>query len=433
MSTETTEHKNDHYTVQVDKEPGCQITFTITVSPEATKKEHVTALKGINKQVSLPGFRKGRAPNELIIKHYAQHVEKEWKEALLHKAFQEAMKITDLVPFTRESVKNADIKECSLDEGAKVTVKFEAMPDVPEIDVATLTIEAVEAEPVTEKKIEQIIEDIRYQFAEWENVEDRPVEEGDFVDVDIENLDDEGTFICQDTRLEVVKGKMGTWLMDLLIGMKPSESAEALSSLDEGEDVSEFKATNCRVTLKGVAKSILPELDDALAEKAGVKDAEELRSKVVADLESLHERQAQEKKRENLRKSVLATYSFEVPASLVDQEAQARMVQRMTEEQSTLSEGESLPEEKIKELQDAVRKEVEEMFCWHFLVNEIAHKEKVEVDKNEVSGELMRHMYSMQQSGQQIDLDENPEELMRNIYTHLLARNVADFLLGKAS
>ncbi|MEM1283508.1 MAG: trigger factor, partial [Chlamydiota bacterium] len=228
MSTKTTEHKNDHYTVQVDKEPGCQITFTITVSPEATKKEHVTALKGVNKQVSLPGFRKGRAPNELIMKHYAQHVEKEWKEALLHKAFQEAMKLTDVVPFTRESVKNADIKDCSLDEGAKVTVKFEAMPDVPEIDVATLNIETVEAEPVTEKKIEQIIEDIRYQFAEWENVEDRPVKEGDFVDVDIENLDDEGTFICQDTRLEVVKGKMGTWLIDLLIGMKPSESAEAL-------------------------------------------------------------------------------------------------------------------------------------------------------------------------------------------------------------
>ncbi|MEM1283624.1 MAG: hypothetical protein AAGG81_08730, partial [Chlamydiota bacterium] len=202
--------------------------------------------------------------------------------------------------------------------------------------------------------------------------------------------------------------------------------------LDEGEDVSEFKATNCRVTLKSVAKSILPELDDTLAEKAGVKDAEELRSKVVTDLESLHDRQAQDKKRENLRKSVLASYSFEVPASLVDQEAQERIVQRMTEEQSTLPEGESLSEDKIKEIQDAVRKEVEEMYCWHFLVNEIAHKEKVEVDKNEVSGELMRHMYSMQQSGQQLDPNEKPEELMRNIYTHLLARNVADFLLEKA-
>lgn len=433
MSTETTEHKNDHYTVQVDKEPGCQVTFTIAVSPEETKKGHTTALKGINKQVSLPGFRKGRAPNELIMKHYAQHVEKEWKEALMHKAFQEAMKLTDLVPFTKESVKSADIKDCSLEEGATVTVKFEAMPDVPEIDCSTLSIETVEVEPVTDKKIEQIIEDIRYQFADWEKVEDRAVEEGDFVDVDIENLDQEGTFICEDTRLEVAKGKMGKWLMDLMIGMKPGESAEAQSALDEGQDVSNFQPTNCRVTVKSISKSVLPELDDALAEKAGVKDAEELRSKVVADLESLHDRQAQDKKRENLRKSVLEKYTFEVPASLVDQEAQGRMVQRMTEEQSALPEGESLPEEKITELQNAVRKEVEEMFCWHFLVNEIAHKERVEVDKNEVTSELMRHMYSMQQQGHQIDPNENPEELMRNIYSHLLARNVADFLLGKVS
>ncbi len=433
MSTDTTEHKNDYYTVQVKKEPGCQITFTITVSQEATKKEHTVALKGVNKQVSLPGFRKGRAPNELIIKHYAQHVEKEWKETLLHKAFQEAMKLTDLVPFTRESVKNADIKDCSLEEGATVIVKFEAMPNVPEIDMSSLIIEVVEVEPVTDKKIEQIIEDIRYQFADWEKIEDRPVEEGDFVDVDIENLDEEGMFICQDTRLEVVNGKMGKWLIDLMIGMKPGESAEALSALDEDQDASNFHPTNCRVTIKSISQSVLPELDDALAEKAGVKDAEELRSKVVADLETLHEKQAQDKKREKLRKGVLQQYIFDVPASLVDKEAQGRMVQRMTEEQSALQEGESLAEEEISELQNTIRKEVEEMFCWHFLINEIAHKEKVEVDKDEVTSELMRHMYSMQQTGQQVDPNENPEELMRNIYSHLLARNVADFLLGKVS
>jgi trigger factor len=431
LSTETTEHKNDHYAVQVERDPGCKITFTITVSPEATKKEHTLALKGVNKQVSLPGFRKGRAPNELIIKHYAQHVEKEWKEALLQKAFQEAMKLADTVPYTRESVRNADVKSCSLEEGCTVMVKFEAMPDVPDVNVSELSIEIVEIEPVTEKKIEQIIEDIRYQFADWEVVEERPIEDGDFVDVDIENLDDEGTFICQDTRLEVVKEKMGSWLFDLLVGMSPGDDAEALSSLDEGQDASNFKPTNCRVTVKNISKSVLPELDDALAEKAGVKDAEELRSKVVTDLETLHEKQAMEKKRVNLKKSILEKHFFEVPASLVDQEAQRLMVQRMAEVSNSIPEGETLDEEKISELQKSVRKEVEDSYCWQFIINEIAHKEQIEVDKSEMSNEMMRHMYSMQQAGQQLDPNEKPEELMRQIYSHLLNRNVADYLLGK--
>lgn len=428
MSTTTTEHKNDQYTVQVETAPGCQVTFTISVSPEATKQQHTKALKSINKQVSLPGFRKGRAPNELIMKHYAQHVEKEWKEELLHKAFLEAMNLSDIVPFNRESVRNADLKECSLEEGSTVVVKFESMPKVPEINAAEITVESVEAEPVTDKKIDQIIEDIRYQFAEWEDVEDRPVEEGDFVDVDIINLDDENqSFICEDTRLEVEKGKMGTWLFDLLIGKNVGDSEEAKSALDEGQDVSNFKPTNCRVIVKKVTKSVLPEVNDELAEKAGVKDAEELRSKVVSDLESLHEKQAEEKKRENLRKVIIEKHFFDVPSSLVDPEAQRLMVHRTSEARAALAEGETLADEKITEIEQEVRKEIQETYCWHFIVNEIAQKEKIEVDRNEITSQMMHHFYQMQQSGQQPE--EDTEELMKRMYSQLLSRNVADFLL----
>lgn len=432
MSTETTEHTSDHYVVRVEREPGCLVTFSITVSPQAAKKEHEQVLKEMNKQVSLPGFRKGRAPKELIVRHYGQYIEKDWKEALLQNSFREAMYLANVFPLSEKSVRKADIVSCSLQEGCKLTVKFEAMPDVPEVDLAQLLLEQVDVEPVTEKKIEQIIEDIRYRFAEWEKVEGRPVEEGDFVDLDIEDLDQPGNFICRDTRLEVAKGKIGKWLLDLLIGMNIGESREAQSTLNEELGDVEFKSTRCRVTVKGIFKSILPNLDEAFAEKAGVKSVEELRSKVTEDLATLHKKQAEEKRREHLKARILATHSFDVPASLIDAEAQQQMVQRVKEAESALAEGASLDKALLSEMQNAVRKEVEEMLRWQFIAQNIARKENISVDQSEVSAELLRYLYSQRDAGNQFDFSDKIEGLMESIRFHLMMRKVADFLLSKA-
>lgn len=426
MSTQTAEHKKDHYAVQVDREPGCQVTLTINVSPEMTKKEYAQALKGMNKQVSLPGFRKGHAPDTLIIKHYKQHIEEDWRKALVNKAFQMATEISDTYPYTRESIKKVDIASCSLEEGCQIIAQFEAMPDTSGIDFATLVFEEVPEAPVTEQKIDQIVEDIRYRFADWKKIEDRPIQEGDFVDVDIEDLDEEGTFICRDTRLEVKKGKMGTWLVNLLIGMHSGESAEAQSTLDEGLEGVDFQPTNCRVTAKSIFESALPQLDDALAEKAGVKDAAELRSKVIADLTTLHKRQATEKRREILRTYLVENSPFDVPASLVESETQRRREQRLKESSTALS------QEEVAELEKTTRKEVEEMFRWHFIVHEIAAKEQIGVAKNELATEALRYQYSQQAAGKPSRAEQPSEELMNMIYAGLLARNVVDFLITKS-
>jgi len=391
-----------------------------------TQKEYAQALKGMNKQVSLPGFRKGRAPDALIIKHYQQHIEEDWRKALINKAFQMATEISDIYPYKRESIQKVDMVSCSLEEGCRIAIQFEAMPDTSDIDFASLNFEEVAEVPVTDQKIDQIVEDIRYRFADWKKIEDRPIQEGDFVDVDIEDRDEPGTYICRDTRLEVKKGKMGSWLVDLLIGMHSGQSAEAQSTLDEGLEGVDFQPTNCRVTAKSIYESVLPQLDDTLAEKAGVKDAAKLRSKVIADLTTLHKRQAAEKRREILRAHLVENYPFDLPASLVESEIQRRLQQRLKEASA------ALPQEEMAELEKTTRQEAEEMLRWHFIVHEIAAKEKIGVAKNELATEALRYQYSQQNAGKSSRAEQPSEELMNMIYASLLARNVVDFLIAKS-
>ncbi|MEC7839966.1 MAG: trigger factor [Chlamydiota bacterium] len=424
--SDTKEYKNDNYTVQVTENLGCQIEFIVNVSPKTTDMHYRKALKTINKEVSLPGFRKGKAPEDILLKHFNPHVEREWKEQLLEQTFREAMKLTDITPFRQESVSKAEIKNCSREEGSCLEYGFESAPNVPTVDPKELSIEEVNPEAVQDVKINQIIEDIRYQFAEWEPVEGRPVEHGDFIDADIENLDNPGEMLCEDTRLEVADNKIGKWLIDLLIGMNVGESKEATSSQEEGQESPNFVPTHCKVTVKSIVKSILPEVDDALAEKAGVSSAKELKERVVRDLTTLAEEEAQAKRRDLLKKAILANYPFEIPQSLVNSNSQQMIEQKKTEALNSLKEGETL-EDKHPNLEEEVQQEVKDIFRWQFIVQEITDQEKVEVTQQDLMKEMMQSNMSRTQQQQ------DPQQAYHLALTSLLTKKATDCLLAKMS
>jgi trigger factor len=90
LSSAQTQFQNENMTVDLKRDPGCLIRLDISLSPLATQAAYQKALKTVNKEVSIPGFRKGKAPQTLILKNYSQHVDREWRELLLNTAFGEA-------------------------------------------------------------------------------------------------------------------------------------------------------------------------------------------------------------------------------------------------------------------------------------------------------------------------------------------------------
>lgn len=427
MSTNTIEHASENYKVAAECNPGCQVKFTIHVSPGATKSLREKAIKSVNKEVSLPGFRKGKAPIELILKHYAPHVEREWKELLLQTSFNEAMDLTKLYPFKKESVRNAQIKSHSLEEGSTIVINFEAVPHVPDVNIEEIEIEKANAEPIQEGKVDQIIQDIRYQFADWEPITGRAVEEGDFIDVDIENMDEPGTFVCKDTRIEVKEGKIGKWLLDLLIGMNVEESKESVSKQEPGQDNPNFRPTKCKVTVKGIQKSVLPEVNDELAVKAGVKSAEELRAKIEQNLVNAQENEARKKNRERIEKAIIGKYSFEIPESLVIDRVQHIMMSRRAELEQSHPDVEAL-EAALKQAEEEAFKEVRDSYRWYFLAREVANTQKIDVPHEEVVSEIIRQRYTDPEAAL-LFKDAAPEEVYSYIFSKMVSARVADFFL----
>lgn len=328
--SDTKEFKNDHLTVSVVEEPGCVVKFDVTITPEATKAAYLKAIKSINKEVSLPGFRKGRAPDELVLTHYKKYVEDEWKDILLNTAFSESIDLVKMYPLNKNTMKQPQVKSISKDDGSRFTIEFEKAPQVPDVDPTAFKLPQIEAQKVTEKEVNEFIEQMRLRVAKWNDVEDREIQDGDFVDLDIESLDEPGLQICGNTRFEYSK-KMAKWMHKLLKGAKVGTQVEGVSEKDAKEHAcdsscsgdhhhhhdDEFKPTHCRITVKAIKQPELPALDEEFAKKVSSESIEKLHENAQKKLEQDAIVERDDKIKESIKKQIEDLYTFEVPRSFV--------------------------------------------------------------------------------------------------------------------
>lgn len=69
--------QNENISMTLTREPFCRVHLDVIVTPKAVKASHHQAMRNINKEVSVPGFRKGKAPESMVLKNFGSHVEKE--------------------------------------------------------------------------------------------------------------------------------------------------------------------------------------------------------------------------------------------------------------------------------------------------------------------------------------------------------------------
>ncbi len=437
---DTSEFKNENVSVTIAKNPGCSVTLDIRVSSPAAKAAYTKAIKVVNKEASLPGFRKGKAPEALVIQNFGKYIDQEWHEILTKTAFQEALDLTKVYPFSEESIKRPELKSASRDDGAHLVIEFEARPEVPSVDPKDLQLKTIEKKSISEAKVNQAIEEICWHHAQWEDVADREVQEGDYVDLDIEAVaTNPPKNLCTDTRFEAVKGKMGDWMLKLIMGLKVGDSAEGLSEKEpenceeEGcthehhKHKSEFEPTQCKITIKAIKKATLPEVDDELAKKVGCQNVAEMREKVAKDLELRAEEQVRSGLREQLENLLAEKYRFDLPASLIDHEKYYRVQQKMREIQES---GAELNEEKVKEIEGIVSNEVDKSFRLFFLSRKIAEDAGIVVSQDEIVQELMKQIYMRSSL---IDESMEPNEVRSRLYVSILARKTTDYLVDLAA
>lgn len=437
MTVESNQGQVSNESIQVEFEhrPGCQVMMLVKVNPEATNASRKKAIKAINKEVSIPGFRKGKAPEAIIVKNYGKHLKQEWHEVLLNTAFDESTRLLKVYPFTKSSVKKAKVEECSSDDGAKLHFEFESYPEIPQVDFEGLELTSVETKEVTEKDVEESVERIREMCKTVEEVKDCPVKEGDFIDIDVNVSSALGEAVedgeaCTNKRFTVSESEMEPWLYELVVGMNVGEVGEREKELDGDED-SEKEMRKYQVKVNQISHSVLPEANDELAEKVGSKDFEDMKEKLRERLINEAENEKKNQMGKQLDDILLEKYPFEIPKSLFEAERRVAVKDKISKLKSEKRDEEAILKEKEK-IEEEASRDVTKKLCLLFLMQKISDEEGIQVSNEELNAKLSANAVQLAMGGWDKKTDKEKQQVYAYFSSLLMEEKVKDFLIKKA-
>ncbi len=438
MSAEPIEQKfeNERLSVLVHRKPGSRVEFVIRLTPAIVKKAHTESIKSVAKEVSLPGFRKGRAPNELVEKRFPQDIDRRWQEEIAAQALPEAEKLTQISPLSRNSRVTFSMHRHSVSEGAELTISFETEPVVPTIDPKALELTPIEKPAVNEEKTEETIRQIRYFFASWKTIDDRGIEVNDCTLLDVENI---GLIppekVFGDTRFEVSHKGMADWMYDLVIGRKIGDVIEGISTPDpESSEVEKaaFQPQPVRVTIKAIEHADLPPLDDEFCKKVGVTTVDELRGQVTLILQRQADAHVQEKLREQIGQQMIEKYPFDLPFTLIERETNFRM-QHLLQDTMFYQHWTRMNEEQRKKTVQSVFDQSQKAVRMFYLCRKVTEDANIQIRPQDLKAAPASTLEALLQPSSSYQVSEQKEVQQAEAFSRLLLEKAEDYLIAHAT
>lgn len=437
MSTQETNsdthltYSNDHLNIAVTKKPHCQIKFDITVDPQAVEAAYQKALKNINKEVTIPGFRKGRAPLAMILEKYESVIQKEFVDLALQTAFNDAIHLTHLHPLKDGNIKRPVVHECSREKGARFTIEFESRPTIPSIDLEDIKIKKISPTTITDKERENALQNVLLQFATYDPVEDRPVQEDDFVNVSVTILEEPPREVIHDQRTQVNASGLPSWLRQKVIGLRAGESAEGMTEQDTNliEKDPNFKSLPFSITVHGIWQDNLPAVDDELAKRVGLTSVEDLRKKIDERLEQETKEDAYRAEVQAIEQLLIEKYPVDLPQSYIDSNKEARLEGYL---QQLEGQKRSYSNEDFAQIEKSIEQSTIYSLQLFFLFRKLAAEHNIEVSNQDISEELTRQVGLMSSGRSSIDFNDR-EKLREQIHNLALDRKIKQFLIEKAT
>ncbi len=305
--------------ITIEKLPASRRRLRVQGTSADVKKTFKSAVQQVNKSVTIPGFRKGKAPDQLIESQFSQAVEKAWKDETVNALIKKALEESKIVPlFNRMG--QPRLEKLSKEEGAIVDVEFEVEPESPTIDLTDFAFQPIET-PEAES-VEEAIETLRTYHGQGEPITDRPAQDQDLVALDIDLMGEGQT-------MEVSRGKtffldqkrVSEWLYKSIVGKEIGQPFEAIGEGADGQIGGEG-ARNFNITIKSIQKMIPHELDEAFWKKLGVETREQFETRFQKE----HERQVanfiQGQKRFQVAEYLKQKFPLELPKGLIDYETE---------------------------------------------------------------------------------------------------------------
>lgn len=432
--------------VTQEKRPGSRVGLKIVVEADRVKRSYEKTLRQLEQNIQIPGFRKGKAPRNLVVRQVGrERILASAVDDLISEAIQQAFKEARLTPISRFELDD-EVGQLLAQFNPEADFSFSGYVEVyPEARVGqykglTVTATRVDVKP---EQIDQLIDRWRDQRATLLPVEDRPAQLGDVVVIDFAARDAEGNpldeMTTQDFQLELKEDNFIPGFVAGIVGMQLDETKEIAATFPDDyfrEEVA-GKTVTFIVSLKEIKAKELPELDDAFVQEiSSFQTVAELREHLQKRLEQDALRQSEENLETALLNAILETTEVDLPETLIEQETTQLLAQSLQAlRQEGIKPGElrkflsELPPETLNQLKERHRPEAIDRLRRTLALSAIVRQEQIAVGSTELDVEVEEVMAAYAQQGQKLDR----ERVRQAVYEGLLTDKVMAWLKSQTT
>ncbi|HEY2844022.1 MAG TPA: trigger factor, partial [Bryobacteraceae bacterium] len=322
---------------------GCKHALEITVPLAEVDKEAERAAAQIQTKARLPGFRPGKAPLSIVKTRFAGDIRQDVMDTLVPRFLQAAVQQENLQMVGRPSITDVHFHA---GEPLRFKAEFEVAPtfELGEYRGVTITYD----EPVvTDVDVDERVEQIRDQKAQYVNEDPRPLVDGDYAVVSLESLAGTTEKVQQDeVMLKIGDEATMKEFSESLRGASPEEAREFEVTYPEEYERPALagKTVKFRAVVKAVRRKEPPDLNDEFAKDLGdFKTLEELKETIRKSIFQEREYRAKEEAKQKLIEQLVDAHDFPVPDAYVD-----RQIQINVESQLRTLAGQGVDPAKIK-------------------------------------------------------------------------------------
>ncbi|MDQ3800289.1 MAG: trigger factor [Acidobacteriota bacterium] len=414
----------------------------IEIDGETVREVYNKIAKKYAQAASVPGFRKGLAPVDIVKMRYKDEIKNETLRELLPERVSQAIQENNLNPLGEPQLhlENAENIKLNGSEPLSLHVHVEVMPEIPTPDYENL--EAVRrVRPVDEAELERLIDQRREQAATLIPVEDRKSQEGDTVIADLE-----GTFVndpdnpepikAEDLEIKLGDANIEKTFSDNLTGVEEDEEKEFTVEYppDFGSPGLAGKTVSYKAKIKSVGTTEMPEADDEWASslEEGYESMADLRRKLREDLEMVSKTEADNRVRDELITKLIEGNEFEVPNTLIDIQARNLLNNLAQDLQQRGMDLNKLDESFVRMAYENMRGQAEKDVRGAMLLEKIAELEGVEVTSEEIGEEIDRIAQYYGVTPEQVRASLSQQGGENNIADRLRSRKAVEALVEKA-
>ena len=399
----------------------------IEVPADEVTQRFARAYTELNRQVSIPGFRPGKAPVALLEKKYAKAVEEDVIRSLVPDYYDRAVRQAGIVPVLVEipPLERVKIKK---DTPFTFTATVEIKPKIDLRDYKAPNPISLKPDKrtVTDEQITRGLDVLREQHARLDAAPaGHVVKDGDYIILDLEGSLDgkplEGT--KKDGQLHKVGSNAAVLGLEIDPHVAGKQEGDVVTipqpyPASHPDQRVAGKTVSFTLTIKAVKQKMLPALDDEFAKDCGpYTSMQEIKDRLQSEMEKALRKEIEETYKDTILKRLVETHHFDLPETLVERELEAIVRQQVQQQQRRGGEDPSAAgQEYLKKVRDDNRQEAERRVKVGLILEAVAEKEGLSVTQDDVNAEITRlatelriqaaELVKMIQAGGQDSIDE---------------------------